>query len=701
MRLSRRGLASVLAAAIGMVLGVIGGGLSTAVAFAACGFLVATAVAQDSSAHPGAAKLGTRLSVVGWLPQGVVLWLFTSILTGLVMGAVVPEWVEPDASARWAVAVQVVFWFGLAMSRGGRVALWQGDGTPAIIMAVWLSLGTFTVVVRPFEFWSRFVASGTDFGRHVIMVRQVFLDRGLDYQSQEYPRGLHVVVAQLNSFSTSQNYVATWQALESVLWVLLGLVLVGVLVAANRTLRTIFPDVGNWALLAVGFLTLIVYLQSFWFTVFFRLGYATSIAAGVVVASTLAWAVDRSGRTPKTPLSLCFPITAIAVLAHVWTLLIPAFFLLLVVASGLVLIHNRNRARVIRLWLLFGAVAVVGGLVAAVPIVPLFESFAGKQGIGGAVGIVGASGLINPTMPWVTAFAISCLGVIITAVAGGTYYFSVWFALTLGALFTVGYLAVTAGTHAAELSYYAAKTLWTFSVLPLAAVFPALLTLVWLLWTAASTAPIGLARTVSLALVLALLFVMSVGALGRISGGRSLVAHAARNGFAAIPYQIPIITQLERRFGATTPSPQVIAWGVSPNASESDLAGVNLPFVDRISNEALGWFWRNQREPTLVDSAIYGRHVPAVCDYLEQNPTALRITGPNPEAGAPWLIGGGCPVDTVKPEEWISVPIADAWFVGTPYGQSPYTYPTYEEFQAYLAEQEATRNQQTPSLSQN
>ena len=51
----------------------------------------------------------------------------------------------------------------------------------------------------------------------------------------------------------------------------------------------------------------------------------------------------------------------------------------------------------------------------------------------------------------------------------------------------------------------------------------------------------------------------------------------------------------------------------------------------------------------------------------------------------------------MKADEWISVPIDVKWFAGTRDGTIPYSYPTYGEYQAHLAELGVEEEPPTPS----
>ena len=273
--------------------------------------------------------------MIGLLPIAAMLWLFTVLVITLSSRALTVVGLGDLALTRISLVIQILLWAGIGLWRGGRVHPFRGDVWPAATAGLWLAIGALFVATKSFEFWSRFVASGTDFGRHVIMVGQSASKGFLDYGENEYPRGLHASVAQLTSMGPEPSYAATWQALESTLWVMLGLTLLAILVVAARTLKIVQPRISAVVIVGVCALTMAIFVQSMWFTVFFRLGYATTIAAGLVVASVIAWATDRGGRSIASPSVLLIPLAGIAVLAHVWTLLLPtlaAVFIAMTVA---------------------------------------------------------------------------------------------------------------------------------------------------------------------------------------------------------------------------------------------------------------------------------------------------------------------------------------------------------------------------------
>ena len=71
-----------------------------------------------------------------------------------------------------------------------------------------------------------------------------------------------------------------------------------------------------------------------------------------------------------------------------------------------------------------------------------------------------------------------------------------------------------------------------------------------------------------------------------------------------------------------------------------------------------------------------------VCRYLQDYPDSLRITGPNPEAGA--TMDHRTPdarLDIVKPERWISLKIDPVWLERSPWEDGQWSFPTFDEVQ--------------------
>jgi hypothetical protein len=135
----------------------------------------------------------------------------------------------------------------------------------------------------------------------------------------------------------------------------------------------------------------------------------------------------------------------------------------------------------------------------------------------------------------------------------------------------------------------------------------------------------------------------------------------------AIPY--------ESREGA-------IIFGLVPSTSVAGVTGGFVGMVDYMAMESLDHLGLEGTFSAPVKVGLYRRDMTQVCRYLKDFPASLRITGPNPEAGAPWIIDSGCPADIVQPERWISLKIDPVWFERSPWEDGQWSFPTFDEVQS-------------------
>ena len=192
-------------------------------------------------------------------------------------------------------------------------------------------------------------------------------------------------------------------------------------------------------------------------------------------------------------------------------------------------------------------------------------------------------------------------------------------------------------------------------------------------------------RTAANAGIAAVVVTLLAGISGWMAGYPSLVWAGARFGLSFVPLQLPAISSLEEQGVKPAYDGQpVIAWGIAPY---SGLLGIDLTagYPDWLTREATSWLGFDGLPGDAIPAVLLNRDAPALCEYLWQNPDALRVTGPNPKAGIPWLVDSGCPTEVIKPDLWVEVEIQDEWFQDISVFQQPYEFPTWQQLQDYRA----------------
>ena len=656
------------------------------------------AVASVLALHSPQSPRG--LSVLTAIPPAFVVLVFAAVIT-LQLG----ELLNTDSLGRvpalilWSVAMVAVV--VVSFVRGGKVSLVGEDAGAAVAGAFVIALGVAVAVVQPFEVWSRAVGRSTDFNRHLLLVKQVVTDGGLNYADTSYPMGVHGLLAILWSAAGGASYESAWRGVEAILWIIVALLTLAIATIATRSLRML--DVRSAAFDALSVvLVLVVVLQSMWLTAFFRLGFVTSLAAGLILAALVVLAVSVPGWFGSAG-SVIWLAIATAVMSQTWTLFVPTTGGLLVVAAAIALRTGGWGVLRDRQWLLAAGFTVFAALSTVPLIVSLVRTRAIDSDLSEGLAVAGGSGLENPQFWWLAAIGLSVMSMVLLWRARNRRVATFLGAIFLLGMLTVAFIAAQGAGPLGDLNYYAAKTMWSFTVvvIPLAVVGSIYLLGQALTWI--GRAEPGVRRLLAAGGLAIVLTVILAGTAGRTAGTPSLFLLGVRDGFGLISAQIPTVTELERRSIDVrgTDERGVLLWGIFPNSSPSFAAGYSNALGDRLAMESTAWVGTDVLESSPALDAVFFRRTDDACRYLKEHPDALRITGPNPAAGAPWLIDSGCPAAVVKPEDWVNVPIDPVWFAGTEMAQTPYTYPTYDEFQAYLAEQEALRNQQAPTPSQN
>jgi hypothetical protein len=684
---SRRGVATCSALLAAVPIGWTGsGGWMLWMAMAAI-ILVSTGLVKDG------AQGGRPYSILVMAPVAFVALLVTATLLLVVLpfaSSVDLQRPSGITIALWTALLAT--WLVVSLVRGGRVYLVGGDGIPVSAGLAVLAVGLLATWLHPFQVWSRAVSRSTDFNRHLNLVQQVLGSGGMDYERTAYPQAVHGLTGVMWGAMGGTSYESLWRAAAILMWLMLVLLAISLVTLTVRSLAMV--GFAQWWVAAVSaILIVLVLLQSMWITAFFTLGFLTSLAAGVVLAANLALVPSMDGAWFGRPESVTWLGLSGAVMCHVWTLLVP-IFAVLVLGAMAVAWREREGDYSRRVWLGALTVLVVSAALCYPVATNLIRAYTSEGSVSSGLSADGYSGLLNPEWWWWGGLFITVAT--IAMLWRRNFRAMAWplaGALVVG-LFIVGLVAATGTGPVGQLNYYAAKTLWTLTVI----VIPlSVLGSGWCLMSVVAFAS-GKARAPRLLLlgaVAAVLTIAVAGAAGRIASSPNRTLAAVQSGPNLMSLQLPVVASLEAMGidQSQSKSNGVIVWGTVPNGNAASLATWHYAMADRLVLESTSWLGTDALDGNGVLGAVYYRRIDDACDYLRAHPDALRITGPNPEAGAPWFLDSGCPEDVVRPDQWISVPIDDAWFEGTPLAQKPYFYPTYEEFQAYLARQEAKRNQ--------
>ena len=673
--LSRR-ITALIFAAISLALplmGISGVGLMATVLCIS----VLYAVAAAPPAEPGSAA---RLSAVGMIPAGFIMAVFVATTIALVTSFSDSQFSQRYALVLWLIVV--ILPLSVAWHRSGSIRPLNQDVIATVIAALFGLMGVVAVVVKPLYTWAGAVGSGTDFNRHLIFVRQIVQEGGLDYSTRDYPRAFHSLVAVIWSASGGTSYADVYMAFEGVLWLALVLMLLAILITTIRVSRWLgFRAL--WVSWFVGGVSALIFVQSMWLTAIFRMGFVTSMGAGLVLMAITALSLDRDGGWFGSPNSIAALAIGVAVLANTWILLAPQLLVLACIAFGMAFRRERRKAIPNAQWWWAGFVVSVSIVLAVVPVASLVLIGRSADGeIGSDLGTTGFSGLLNPESVWYVAL----IGTALCLVWLWFRNFRVWvrfygvIAIT-GMLMTGAVILLSAQPEG--LSYYAAKILWTtlvFTIAPSAAILGCCLALAWQWARERSTSWPRLAAT---ALVCAIVVLTGAVVLGRISGSPSKVVAGFQHGFGGLPVQLPVVTHLETLAIDPNDYQQVLVWGLVPESDIESMTAGSLGLYDHLARESTGWFGlTNFLADVPVFPVLIQRDSDRACDFLRQFPNALRITGPNPASGAAWLLETGCPESVVKSSEWVVVPLDDWGYIPTlgSDGRPNYQYPTLEEF---------------------
>lgn len=655
--------------------------------------LVAVAIAPSTDSGTSTAAAGLRLTWIAWLPAAFVGLVFSAMSI-----ATVTAWVAPHVlGTRWgALAVWVLLastTLATAVRRGGRVAVARSDVAAGAIGALFAAAGVVVATAQPLSRWSRIPSGGTDFNRHIIMLRGIVEDGGLTYAQNTYPRGLHALVALDWSASGGAGFSDAFRGLSATLWLMIVLMAVAASVVVFR--GCLLLGIGGRVLtVAAGAILLLAFAQSMWITAMLRMGFVTSVLAGLVLISIASASLDKGGTWFGSPWSIGFIAVCGAVLAQGWTLIVPAMAMLGLLSC---FISIRGARRGVLNWrsLLGPALLVTFCVAISIPAVrSLAVERSGAAGLQESLATPGGSGLEPPQFWWWIALVLAALAAVLLWRAGaGRFALMSFFTVAIGAV-TVALVARAGVGALGGLNYYALKSMWTYSIV----VLP--LGIVGGMWVVSRARDMinsmahGLARSAATAGALGLVVLIAAGVAGRISGTPSKTLEIVNGRLGTFAIAIPVVSFLDEQGmdnadGLTMPD--VVVWGIIPNSTLSDMAAGAPGMYDWIARESTSWLALTNFSGSPMTRATMLRNVTGACDYLRERPDAVRITGPNPAAGAPWLLDGGCPTDVVKPEQWLSIPIADEWLEGSYLTQRPFVYPTYAEFQQFMADRQAAK----------
>ena len=249
--------------------------------------------------------------------------------------------------------------------------------------------------------------------------------------------------------------------------------------------------------------------------------------------------------------------------------------------------------------------------------------------------------------------------------------------LTLTAV-TFAWMYMRVGSSWYLLAYYPAKFLVTgmLPIIPLGAV--GLGTVVAAAWgvAGASVSPV-VGRTV----VLGVAGVALIGAAGWATASQPRLWVIGTSGLGLPPFNLAMEEALADR--DVPRDTGAIVFGLVPDAAVGDIIG-GAAVVDAVAMETLGIAGFDTRIGDGAKAYVAGRKWDQLCLWLRDNPQGVVITGPNPESGLPWMRDYGCREDWVRPQRWVSVPIADEWLTGLQVATREFQYPSYRQFVDFM-----------------
>jgi hypothetical protein len=531
----------------------------------------------------------------------------------------------------------------------------------ALLMGVFI----WVIVSQPLAWWSRVNSSGTDFLRHLGYIRSVRADGLLIPGQAGYPKAFHALAAWLTEALGVPDVVdATWRAVAPVGFLMLGLILLGIMATASHAACRFShrPVLGASAAM-VGALA---FVQTAWFSSFLDFGNVMNMVVGVALISMLVTGL-QPGIFGSTAGSLVCG-GALVVISNAWQLLIPVAGIAAIPWIVQFLRDGWRRAGDWAIWILSGALSVNGVLALGY--------------VGHSVGVssVTVSNLFRPDWWWWVAIAFAGVTIGLAFRRGLRLWGLTSLGMLAGGVCLVAFLMRMGGSTWDLMLYYPVKALWTaiVVVIPLASV--GVLMSVWFVWQRASRRS-ALPRTFIRGITALTIGLVLAGVLGR---GFAFPPHllTIAQGRAGMPnWSLALATSMK-----DVPVPEeaeqgAIVFGLVPAAGVAGVTDGYVGMVDYMAMEALGFVGIEGAFDAPVKVGLNRRDMTQVCRYLKDHPNSLRITGPNPAAGAPWIIDSGCPASIVQPERWISLNIDPVWFERSPWEDGQWSFPTFAEVQ--------------------
>ena len=621
---------------------------------------VATASAATREACGG---FGRPLSVVASIPAGFMLMVLTSLTIGLVGGAMdTPIW-SYRGGALLAVLAVVVGTGVLSWRRGGRVTVVGSDG-PALAGATLLgALIWWVVTAQAFELWSRGMATGTDFLRHLGMVRAVWIAGLLDPGVTSYPRAFDATVAWLSSaLGLDSDTQTLWRAAQPLALTMLVVMLLAVMAIAGRATDLVVG--GSWPSIGASIVAGIVFVQTAWFSTFLEFGNVMNMIVGI---GLLAMLLTGLAVRPASLTAAAVFGGALAVTANAWQLLVPVAALGCLPWASSFLRHGWRDPRQWAVWAGM-AVLTVNGLLGV-----------RSTSVTDSASLPTVSNLFNPEWWWFVALGLSMLGAVVGLRRGARQWGASALGMAGGVVALTAYLLLATGSTWELILYYPAKAMWSGMVvlIPLAVVGAAVV--VSSAWRFSRSGE-RIAQSASRALILGMLGLVAVGTVGR---GFAFQPHlvAMANGGTAMPnWSLAVIDAMDEVPIASGSREGALLMGVVPATNVQNLLGGFVGMADYVAMESLSHLGIDGADAAPVKFDLARRDSERLCAHLRAFPDGLRITGPNPAAGPGWLIGTGCPASVVKPESWIVLDIDPTWFAQSPWqDRDSWTYPTVAE----------------------
>ena len=606
------------------------------------------------------------LTVVAALPAGLVLTFVWALTVGLIGGiAKIPIWADRGGALISILGV-IVGTGIICWGRGGRVPVVGPDRT-ALSGALLLSAAfTWIVTTQPFELWSRGMATGTDFLRHVGMVREAGDAGFLEPGAVSYPQAFHATAAWLSASSGLESDSQTlWRAAHPLALTMLVIMLFAVMAIAGRATRLLVG--GNAWPIGASIVAGTTFVQTAWFSTFLEFGNVMNMVVGV---SLLAMLLAGLAVRPSSLSAAAIIGGGVAVTSNAWQLLAPVAALGCLPWAAHFL---RQNWRDFRQWALWTGMALL-----------TFHGLLGVRttSVAAAASVPTVSNLFNPEWWWFVALGLSVLAAAMGWRRGATQWGASAFGMVAGIVALTAYLLRTTGSSWELMLYYPVKAMWTGMVvlIPLAAAGAA-----WLVasaWRyAGSRRSVG--RLATQCLIVGLLALLVAGSVGRGFAFRPHLVVMATGGTGMPNWAMSVIDSME---GVSVPEASregALVMGVVPSTDVPNLVGGFIGMADYLAMESLSHLGMSEAAWAAVKSDLARRDTGRICRYLRNFPESVRITGPNPAAGPGWLVDSGCPTSVVQPQRWLVLDVDPAWYAGSTWqDKDSWTYPTVGEYRA-------------------